>query len=365
MNNDIKTISGKESMDTGKVDGQWPPEKAWDWYNRQPWPCGFNYIPADAISYTEMWMDYCFNPDKIDKELRLAQDVGFNCTRVVLPFIVWEHEPEAFKERLAKFLELCHNRSIRVMFALFDDCGFGPLVDPVYGRQPEVIPGWYGNGWTPSPGYALVRDRQAWPRLEKYVKDLIERFKDDARLWVWDLYNEPTNGVAIGQMWIMLGDVSIPLVEKVFRWAREINPSQPLTLGKWNENPGLNEIAYHWSDIITFHNYSDPEALEKEIAVLKLHGRSLICTEWMNRGTGSTVAGCLPIFQREAIGCMHWGLVNGKTQTHLNWGHLPGESEPEVWQHDLYRQDHTAYDPAESSAFREAIKTVAAKGIRD
>lgn len=26
-----------------------------------------------------------------------------------------------------------------------------------------------------------------------------------------------------------LGDITIPLVEKVFGWAREVNPSQPLT----------------------------------------------------------------------------------------------------------------------------------------
>ena len=214
-------------MDTGKAGGQWLPEKAWDWYNRQPWPCGFNYIPADAISYTEMWMGYCFNPDKIDGELRLAQEVGFNCTRVVLPFIVWEHEPEAFKQRLDKFLEICHTRRIQVMAALFDDCAFGPQVDPVFGWQPEVISGWYGNGWTPSPGHGMVRDRSAWPRLEKYVKDAMGIFKDDARLWVWDLYNGPTNGVSIGQLLIPLGDASIPLVEKVFQWAKEINPSQP------------------------------------------------------------------------------------------------------------------------------------------
>ena len=52
---------------------------------------------------------------------------------------------------------------------------------------------------------------------------------------------------------------------------------------------------------------------------------------------------------------MYWGLVNGKTQTHLNWGHLPGQPDPQLWQHDLFRQDHTPYDPAEIAAFRDAI----------
>ena len=138
-----------------EVPGQWSSEKAWDWYNIQPWPCGFNYIPANALSYTEMWMDYSFDPALIDRELALAQDIGFNCARVVLPFVIWEAEPKAFKQRLGKFLEICHQRGLRVMPALFDDCAFGSITDPVFGRQPEVVPGWYSNGWTPSPGPRL------------------------------------------------------------------------------------------------------------------------------------------------------------------------------------------------------------------
>ena len=138
------------------VPGRWPAEKAQAWYDTQPWPCGLNYIPANAISYTEMWMPYCFDAAFIDKDLALMEDVGFNCARVVLPFVVWEHDPDAFKERLTTFLSLCSKRGIKVMPTLFDDCVFGPILDPVYGQQPEVVVGWYANGWTPSPGRSMV-----------------------------------------------------------------------------------------------------------------------------------------------------------------------------------------------------------------
>lgn len=346
-------------MSNNATYGQWTTDQAWQWSNSMPWPCGFNYIPANAISYTEMWMDYCFNPDEIDREMKMAQDVGFNCARVVLPFVVWEHDPEVFKQRLDKFLEICQRHQIRVMPALFDDCAFGPDANPVFGRRSDVIPGWYANGWTPSPGHDIVRNQQEWPRLEKYVKDVIGSFKDDARLWVWDLYNEPTNGVSIGSLHLPLGNVSLPLVTSVFRWAREINPQQPLTIGKWIDNLELNDIALNWSDIITFHNYGSPEKLEKDIKDLKHYGRPIICTEWMNRNIESTVADCLPVFQQEVVGAIHWGLVNGKTQTHLNWGHLPGDPEPKFWQHDLYGGDYSPYDLSEISAFRNAIKAMA------
>ena len=71
---------------------------------------------------------------------------------------------------------------------------------------------------------------------------------------------------------------------------------------------------------------------------------------------GSLVETCLPVFAEKRVGCLHWGLVNGKTQTHLNWGHRPGDPEPEVWQHDLYHPDHRPYDTGELELFRNTIR---------
>ena len=210
---------------------RWTDEKANEWYDAQAWPCGFNYIPANAISYTEMWMPYSFDQKLIDKELALAEEIGFNVLRVVLPFVVWEHNPAEFKDRLYFFLDVCDNRGLKVMFTFFDDCAFGndeKLKNPWYGQQPDVLEGWYANGWTPSPGHDMVRDPETWPRLESYVKDVITAFQDDDRVWVWDLYNEPTNGGG-------LREASVPLVEKVFEWAKAVNPDQPLTVALFSD----------------------------------------------------------------------------------------------------------------------------------
>jgi hypothetical protein len=37
-------------------------------------------------------MPYNFDAKLIDRELALAEDLGFNCLRVVLPFVVWQHD---------------------------------------------------------------------------------------------------------------------------------------------------------------------------------------------------------------------------------------------------------------------------------
>lgn len=346
--------SGGQYIDLAVIQStlpRWSRQRAEEWYRRQPWLCGYNYVPANAISYTEMFMPYNFDPALIERELKLSQEIGFNCMRVVLPFVVWEHDPVDFKRRLETFLGLCQKHGLRLMPALFDDCGFGPVSDPVYGQQPEVVVGWYANGWTPSPGHTLGRDVAQWSRLRVYVQDIIRTFRDDPRILAWDLYNEPMNGV---------GEIAIPLVDLVFDWAREVDPAQPLTVGLFGGNANLNRLCLLRSDIVTFHNYGPPAGLEAEILKLQAFGRPVICTEWLNRPLNSTVAGCLPVFQRTHAGCMHWGLVNGKTQTHLAWGWRPGRGEPEKWQHDLYHGDYRPYDPAELDLFRAALRKVAA-----
>ena len=332
--------------DPAEAGGQrWPAEKAWQWYNHQPWLCGFNYIPATAINYTEMWQKETFDPKTIREELALAEQVRFNSLRCVLQYLVWEHDPDGFKQRMDEFLAICRQRGIRVVFCLFDDCVFGPKHDPYLGKQADVVPGWYAHDWSPSPGWSRVKDPQTWPKLQQYVEDVLMRFKDDPRVLMWDLYNEPTNGI---------GNATLPLLTKVFDRARQVNPSQPLSVGVWNENRKLNDLALNRSDVITFHRYSNAAQLEAIIDTLKKHGRPLVCTEWLKRDWGS-VGDQLPVFVRQRVGCLHWGLVNGKTQTQYPWGSKAGAPEPKVWQHDLFRKDRTPYDPREIELFKQCI----------
>jgi len=344
---------GGQSIDVGlsvaAESSRWSAEKAWQWYRQNPWRCGFNYVPANAISYTEMWMDYSFDENRIEQELALAEKTGFNCLRVVLPFVVWQHEPEAFKKRFETFVAISARHGLKVMPCFFDDCVFGEIIDPVYGKQPEVVEGWYANGWTPSPGHSRVRDLSVRPELEKYVKDILNAYKEDTRILCWDLYNEPTNSG--------IGDASLSLVRDVFEWARQVGPIQPLTTGLYNDNKSLNTMILELSDIMSFHCYEPADVLKQKITELKSSGRPVICTEWLNRGRGSVVHECLPVFQAEDVGCLHWGLVNGKTQTHLPWGHRPGDPAPKLWQHDLYHGNYTPYNTGELEQFQKAIQS--------
>ena len=137
---------------------RWSEQKIWNWYNKQPWYCGFNYIPAYAINYTAMWDKTTFDTVAIDRELALAQGLGMNCLRAVLQYAVYEDDPEYFLNTLDKFMAICDKHKIKFMPALFDDCMFGIEHDPKVGKQPEPLKGWYAWAWSPSPGHSMVID---------------------------------------------------------------------------------------------------------------------------------------------------------------------------------------------------------------
>ncbi len=323
---------------------RWSQQKAWNWYQQQSWSCGFNYIPAYAINYTAMWDKTTFDPVAIDKELALAQAAGMNVLRAVLQYAVFADDSAYFLKTLNTFMEVCAKHKIKFVPALFDDCVFGITFEPKVGKQLEPLKGWYAWDWSPSPGHSMVIDSTTHPKLERYVTAVLTRFKNDSRILFWDLYNEPTNGG--------LGSATFPLLKKVIMCARKVNPSQPVSIDVWNNNQRLNDIALAGSDIISFHNYGNKEALQQQINDLKKYNRPMICTEWMNRPNRSVISDNLPVFYNEKVGCMLWGLVNGKTQTDLPWGHRPGDPQPQVWQHDLFKPDFSAYHQPEIDSIK-------------
>jgi hypothetical protein len=146
----------------------WPAERAWDWYRKQLWLVGFNFVPSTACNTTEWWQEETFDPTTIERELGWASGIGFNTTRAFLQYIVWKHDPAGFKKRFEQFLALADKHGISVMPVLFDDCAFGDpqQMDPSLGKQREPIPGMIAPSWTPSPGRKLGNDPAERPMLK-------------------------------------------------------------------------------------------------------------------------------------------------------------------------------------------------------
>jgi hypothetical protein len=317
----------------------WTKAQAHEWYQQWGWLRGCNFTPSTAVNQLEMWQAGTFDPAAIDRELGWAEDIGMNCMRVFLHHVAWETDKAGFKKRMKQYLDIAGKHHISTIFVIFDDCWNATYAA---GKQPAPKPGVHNSGWLQDPGDLLYQDTTLIVGLEAYVKDILTAFKDDKRIVLWDLYNEPG---AEGH-----GSKSLPLLRKVYTWARTVNPSQPLSSGV---GLGLFQFAdlitfqLENADVITYHAYEHPDAHRQFIDSLKKYERPMICTEYMAR-KNSTFQTIMPMLKQENIGAINWGLVAGKTNTVFGWNQpMPDVAEPPVWFHDIFRKDGTPYSKDE------------------
>ncbi len=332
------TAARKTAYTPPVIAGRWTMEKANDWYATQKrWMSGANYIPATAINQLEMWQADTFDPKTIDKELGWAEGLGFNLMRVFLHSQAWKQDKPGFKKRVDQFLTIADKHGIKIMFVFFDDC-WNTGAKP--GKQPEPKIGVHNSGWMQDPGY-IVTKPEDFAFLQSYVTDVLTTFKNDKRILLWDLYNEPGN--------TNKGNASLELLTKVFQWARKVNPSQPVSSGMWKwELYDLNALQANNSDVITYHNYRPLEEHTLMVKLLKFHARPLICTEYMARTHNSTFQTIMPMLKEQNVAAINWGFVSGKTNTIFSWEKVvPDGAEPPVWFHDIYRQDGSVFSKEE------------------
>ena len=345
-------------------EGRWPAERAAAWRAGHPWRVGFNYLPSNAVNFLEMWRGETFDAPTIERELGWGAGIGFNAVRTNLHYLAWRFERDGLLARIDTLLGLAARCGMGVMLCLFDDCEFSGEA-PFWGAQPSPKPGVHNSRALGSPGRALVGDRAEWPRFEAYVRDIVGAFARDPRVAVWDLYNEPGNR--------MIFDVghqrehdpalerdSAALMRASFAWARAMDPDQPLTVAPWRLNPltgeghpsywhAIDQDALALSDVTSFHAYCTLDRMRMVVDELEQFGRPLMCTEWMARGVGSRIADQLPFFRDHGVSAYQWGLVRGRTQTHLPW---PGvevahAATAEEWFHDLLTEDGEPHAPTE------------------
>jgi hypothetical protein len=343
---------------------RWTEAKANEWYQKQPWLVGANYTPATAINELEMWQADTFDSKRIDLELGWAESIGMNTMRVFLHDLLWQQDPEGFKKRIDEFLKICARHKIRPMFVLFDSV-WDPF--PNLGPQRAPKPGVHNSGWMQSPGAKALEDPKQYPRLEAYVKGVVGAFGKDPRVLAWDVWNEPDNDNTPAYVKQEPKDKTarvLALLPQTFAWARAAHPEQPLTSGVWKGDwssdgklTPMDKAQLDNSDIISFHNYDPAPEFEKRVKWLERYQRPVLCTEYMARGNGSTFQGILPVAKKYHVAAINWGLVAGKTQTHLpwdSWKHPYTDREPPVWFHEVFRTDGKPYS-ADEVAFIKQI----------
>ncbi|CAM3986056.1 Glycosyl hydrolases family 2, TIM barrel domain [Pedobacter westerhofensis] len=322
----------------------WTVQQAKDWQSKWGWLRGSNFIPSTAINQLEMWQKDTFDPSTIDRELGFAQGIGLNSMRVFLHHAAWMQDKQGFKDRVSTYLAIAGKHHISTVFVLFDDCWNATYQ---IGKQPEPKPGIHNSGWVRDPGDLYYTEPKLVDTLEAYVKDVLTSFKNDQRIALWDLYNEPGNSKN--------GNKSMPLLKKVFEWGRAVNPSQPLSAGVWDfKLKELTDYQIKNSDVITYHNYGDVKTHQEAIDTLRsVSQRPLVCTEYMARSRNSLFSTIMPLLKKENIAAYNWGLVAGKTNTKYAWDlPVPDGTEPALWFHEIFRQDGMPYKKEETDVIK-------------
>jgi hypothetical protein len=325
---------------------QWSAEKASNWGKQQTWASGCNYQPATAINQLEMFQAATFDPATIDKELGWAEGLGLNTMRVFLHHVAWTSDKSEFKNRVNQYLQVANKHGIKTIFVFFDDCWNDKYAA---GKQPHPKTGVHNSGWVRDPGTMIYSHPDSLAMLETYVKDMMTTFKSDKRILMWDLYNEPGNSNNINK--------SLPLLKAIFSWARAVAPSQPVTAGVWDYSEAfndLNKFQLENSDVITYHHYGYIDKHLKKIEELKKYGRPIVCTEYMARRNGSLFQTIMPMLKQQNVGAINWGFVSGKTNTIFAWDTPVADGkEPELWFHDIFRQDGTPFSADEVRVIKQ------------
>jgi hypothetical protein len=344
------------------ADGPWTSDQANKWYLQQPWLVGSNFITSSAINELEMWQPDTFDLPAVDRELGWAQSLGMNTMRVFLHNLLWQQDSQGFLRRIDQFLEVADKHHIRITFVLLDSV-WDPR--PHLGKQPAPKPHVHNSGWVQAPGADLLKDESRWnTELKPYIIGVLSHFHDDKRVLMWDLMNEPDNRNDVYKATELPDKAAraLKLLREEWKWARIVNPAQPLTSGVWKGNyssdSSLSEMERFQlqnSDVITFHSYDPPDVMSRRIDSLRRYHRPIICTEYMARPLGSTFASILPLLKKEHVGAYNWGFVNGKSQTIYPWDSWEKSysGEPAIWFHDIFRKDGAPYDARETELIRQ------------
>jgi hypothetical protein len=344
---------------------RWSEKAANDWYAKQPWLVGANYIPATAINQLEMWQQETFDPPWIETEIGWAEGIGMNTMRIFLHDLPWKQDSGAFQRRIDRVLGICDRHHIKPILVLFDSV-WDPF--PLMGTQRNPRPGVHNSGWVQSPGAAALQNAGEYDRLRQYIQGVIGAFRYDRRILAWDVWNEPDNENNAEYHKLdpkNKKQIVEYLLPKAFGWAHDMEPVQPVTSGLWagdwssmDKLSPTQKVQVEQSDVISFHSYDPPAEFEKRVKWLQAFHRPILCTEYMARPRESTFQGILPIAKQYKVAAINWGLVSGKTQTIFpwdSWEKAYTSAEPPVWFHDIFRRDGTPYKQEEVDFIRNII----------
>ena len=331
---------------------------------------GVNYVPSYAANTYEIWRNY--DHAAFDHELALAESVGYNSIRLWLNYAAFEELGPRLVDRVEDALGLCARHHLKAVVNLFDACGIRPRKDARYmtageaynlfqnsprftADQKALMQHLFGNyvkgfgkntvvpvaadtpmtillfqEWQSTPGNDHMTPAY-YSQLESYLDAIVGRLKRNPSVLLWDLMNEPE---FTGEGPISPTVLITPEMEKLrdaflkhfHDFFKRKYPDEILSIG-WAQLDNAERYA-QLADVLTFHRYADPAALQatidKAVAIANKAGKPILMTETLaNWDFGQPDFGrlatdeaqlehyrkVLPVLVKSSIGWVAWGLV--------------------------------------------------------
>jgi hypothetical protein len=335
---------------------------------------GANYIPSYASNTYEIRRNY--NHDVFDRELDLVSAVGYNSVRLWLNYAAFDELGRKMTDNVEDGLRLCAKYRLRAVINLFDACGVHPRKDARWVTASEAynvlqesprftaeqkslmkrLFATYARGfgartlvplaadspmtvllfqsWQSTPG----SDRLApafYPKLERYVGNVMDRLRNNSAVLLWDVMNEPefAGEGPISPSVFMTAEMEQTrdsFLKHFHDFIKRKYPDEITSVG-WARLDNTAKYA-DFADVMTFHIYGEPTqlqtAIDRAVDVSKKAGKKILITETLaNWDFGSPDFGSLasdekqlahyqkilPVLTNSPIGWIAWGMIVNRT----------------------------------------------------
>lgn len=228
---------------------------------------GFNYQPSYGSTSLENWVNY--RPDIVELELRRGKAYfpKFNTVRYWLSWDAYYRKPEVFKANFEKSLQIADSLGLKVIPCLFnrwhDQTG-------------------YDNGGVYLENIAMP-DCWAYyrPLYLEYVIDLVSAHREDPRILVWDLCNEPFSYRAVTEQIRPFVQLELDWLTEMYTCVKTLHARAPVGVSIHQDHgrEGLERINAI-SDVLLIHPYyaCDPETIfDPELRAAYIQNVEMMC----------------------------------------------------------------------------------------
>ena len=174
------------------------------------------------------------SPERWHNDLALAQRVELNSARIWLNYHRYKQNPDTYFDEIKLFFRVCAEHGFTVMPIIFN-----------------------GNGINAANPFEL--EESFLPDGEAYCRAVVDAFKNEPNLIMYDVMNEPgcnhliwdAKDEAEKQYWL---DKHWAFIRHFCAYLKQIDPDNAITVGHWLSDY-IDEAA-DLVDVLSYHDYS-------------------------------------------------------------------------------------------------------------